>query len=125
MSCSCTNTLTKNYWIIHTTGGFQVTQPRTGGQVVTSCSGMLSINLTTHDCVRLVFTHQPSNPASPTIQPISVSGNCPCEVANSTGSPPVTYEARFKPPAGSSCTYLWTLVPEQPPCQITIVVSKS
>jgi hypothetical protein len=125
MACSCTNTLTKNYWIIYSSGTFQVTEPYSGGPVVTACKGSLYINLTTHDCVRVVFTYQPSG--GPAILPMSVNANCPCEVANGSGAPPpaVTYEARFKPAAGTSCTYLWLLYSAQPTCEIKIIVAKS
>lgn len=123
MACSCTNTLSKNYWLIYQSSDnkYYVTEPFSGGAVVTSCNGSLGVQLTTQDCVQLSFEFQ----GGPSPLPLTISGDCPCEVVNPSGAPPVTYSARFKPPARGSCTYDWVLQNSQPTCKIKIIVSKS
>lgn len=123
MTCSCTSTLTKSFWIIHDNGCFFVTEPKSGGQVVTACSGDLYIDIGARDCALLTFTYQPSN--GPAILPMEIAGNGPCEVSGDSGPPPATYTGRFKPPVGGVSTYWWTLYISQPTCRIRIIVSKS
>lgn len=127
MACDCNNTLSKSYWLIYNGGllgdnKYYVTEPFSGGAVVTSCNGSLGVALTTQDCVQLSFLYQGGGPNP---LPLTISSNCPCEVVNPSGAPPVTYSARFKPPARGSCTYEWILQNTQPTCKIKIIVSKS
>jgi hypothetical protein len=121
MTCSCTNSLSASYWLVYHVPSqeYVITQPFTGGAVLTSCGGALYISLGPgQDCALLTFTKVSPGPP---VSPLSISGSCPCEVSSGGG----VFQARFQPPAGGSCTYWWTLYITQPTCRIKIVVSKS
>lgn len=126
MTCNCTSTLSKSFWIFYDTTRqhFVVTEPRNGGSELTACEGDLFVNLgTTHDCALLTFTYQTSG--GPSILPMTLNGDMPCEISSGSGPPPVFYQGRFKPPAGQTRTYWWTLFTSQPTHRIRIVVSKA
>ena len=125
MSCDCNQIMTLEYDIVYK--GNDCFEIRIAGstQVVTSCGGELHVSLTgSYDCARLVFNYRPGQ-GDPEVSEMTTTGSCPCQITSGQSGNEHTYTGLFQPPNPGSCRYVWTLYTPQPPCRITIVVSKS
>ncbi len=122
MSCTCRNTVSKVYKIVRTAAGkYQVSGPG----AATSCGGTLNVVPPSgYDCIRLTFKYEAAGGSSNDILlPLISTGTCPCETDSDDDGAIQVFVGKFEIPTEvASCSYLWTLKPEQPPCRIDIVI---